>query len=208
MLLGGHPPACGAPPSLRHLWRDRATEKMRLKNQVAAPLACRAPPTPRLPAVKGIGGRAGTWPQLSGWGRLARPLQLPGSGGGPCRREPPPRTLGGGLLATPSTAQVAALAAQGSRPLAHASLDFPGPRGDHRNLCQLAPPPPGLLTLQGEEAAAPGPRPSGPCPCRPRSGFAELSGGAKKSRWLRAIGAPGCRARERGSSGGPLCTSH
>lgn len=85
---------------------------------------------------------------------------------------------------------------------------FPQPQGRQPELVSACTPSPGLPTLQGEEAAAPEPRPSGPCPCRQRSGFAELSGGAKKSRWLRAIGAPGCRARERGSSGGPLCNSH
>lgn len=64
--LRGHPPArraqpSPAQPSLRRFRLDSAAEKMRLKNQVAAPRAGPIP-APRPPAVKGDSGFTAMWP--------------------------------------------------------------------------------------------------------------------------------------------------
>lgn len=154
MRLRGHPPAYRAPPGLRHLWRDRAAEKMRLKNQVAAPLAWPAPPTPRPPCHGRWRprGHVAATQLLSQYSPATSTLM---EGWGPVKEGAAPAHPRPGKSATLSAVRVAALAARESWPLPlPAPLDFQGPSGDNRNLDRRAPPPPRLSTLEGEKAAA------------------------------------------------------
>lgn len=166
---------------------------MRLKNQVEAPR--RRPRTPdsarpllRTPA--GPRGRDWLLPAASlatltpreGERALAR---------GSCPRAAQTR----GLLATLSAAHLAALAPQVLVTPLPASWDFPAPGETTETWVDTRP-----LPGDSRHHSSPAPLLSAPFRSCPRGGFVERTGGAKKSRQLRAIRAPRRWARRLGSS--------
>lgn len=131
------PPPAPRPASASSNRDSPPSEKMRLKNQVAAPRACWAPHTPHPPAVRALAAarpRGGHWAAL-----VPQPGHLPSPewvlvGGSPPK---PP---------SPSPAPLAGRDSQGPSPLPVGQLwprslrlrlpDFRGPGGDNRNAGQ------------------------------------------------------------------------
>ena len=81
---------------------------------------------------------------------------------------------------------------------------LPWPQGRQPKVGRARAPSPATVDPAAGRSRRPAPLPSASFPSCPRSGFAELAGGAKKSGRLRASRAPGCWASGSGSSGGPL----
>lgn len=156
-----------------------------------------APPT----CPPGVGGGAATWRRLGCSGPRARPPPL--SGVGPCRRESPSTpTPGSSGRGTPDDPLRCPLGSSGPGHSASASASqtsgAPEETTETRGSARTPPPHPAA-----RRSRRPAPRPFASLPSCPRGGFAELSGGAKKSWGFRVSRTPGCWARERGSSEGP-----